>query len=187
LSDPGWWEHTAGTALEQGDLLLDIPIYSTRGAASDPHVVQVETELADVVVVTQTCDLDNDKVDRILVAGAQPWRVFAGNQYAAGNTGVKSSGFHQNLVRGNIPALTLLAAAGNTIPTIDWTIVDFRDLAVIQRVDIDAHTRRTTSRLRLRSPYKEHFAQAFARYFMRVGLPLDAEGFLPYALTAFSI
>jgi hypothetical protein len=32
-------------------------------------------------------------------------------------------------------------------------------------------------RLRLRSPYREHLAQAFARYFMRVGLPHDARAF----------
>jgi hypothetical protein len=31
--------------------------------------------------------------------------------------------------------------------------------------------------LRLTSPYKEHFAQAFARFYMRVGLPHDAGSF----------
>ena len=28
-------------------------------------------------------------------------------------------------------------------------------------------------RLRLNPPYREHLAQAFARFFMRVGLPVD--------------
>lgn len=172
-----------GASLEQGDLLLDIPIFSTRVAANGD--VQVEIELVDVVIITQTCDLDNDKVDHVLVAGAQPWPSFANGQYAVGNTAVKSGSFHTNLIRGNIPALTLLATADNTTPAIDWTIVDFRDLAVIQRSDVDDYVRGTPNRLRLRSPYKEHFAQAFARYFMRVGLPLDADGFLAYAPTAF--
>lgn len=30
----------------------------------------------------------------------------------------------------------------------------------------------------LPSPYREHLAQALARYFMRVGLPHDAQGFI---------
>ena len=29
----------------------------------------------------------------------------------------------------------------------------------------------------MRSPYREHLAQAFARYFMRVGLPVDIPAF----------
>ena len=32
-------------------------------------------------------------------------------------------------------------------------------------------------RLRLMPPYREHLSQAFARYFMRVGLPLDIPAF----------
>lgn len=33
-------------------------------------------------------------------------------------------------------------------------------------------------RLRLLSPYREHLAQNFSRYFMRVGLPHDAKEFI---------
>lgn len=32
-------------------------------------------------------------------------------------------------------------------------------------------------RLSLMSPYKEHLSQAFARFFMRVGLPIDISEF----------
>jgi len=32
--------------------------------------------------------------------------------------------------------------------------------------------------LRLLSPYKEHLSQSFARFFMRVGLPIDIDPFL---------
>jgi len=33
----------------------------------------------------------------------------------------------------------------------------------------------TGKRLRLCPPYREHLAQAFARFFMRVGLPQDVQ------------
>lgn len=34
-------------------------------------------------------------------------------------------------------------------------------------------TRKEIEHLRLLPPYREHLSQAFARYFMRVGLPQD--------------
>lgn len=181
MSDPGWWEQTTVTSLEQGDLLIGIPIYSVRGTIGDPQQAHVETEIGDAIIVTQTCDLDNDKIGQVLVAGVQQWATFAADQYAAGNTAVKSGQFHTNLIRGNLPPLTLLAASDDTIPTLAWSVADFRDLSIVQRSDVELHVTNTASRLRLRSPYKEHFAQAFARYFMRVGLPHDADDFLPYA------
>lgn len=55
-----------------------------------------------------------------------------------------------------------------------WSIVDFRSLFVRPRELVTAHARSVGSRLRLDSPYREHLAQAFARYVMRVGLPHDA-------------
>ena len=36
---------------------------------------------------------------------------------------------------------------------------------------------RTGERLRLLPPYREHLSQAFARYFIRVGLPQDIPAF----------
>jgi len=36
---------------------------------------------------------------------------------------------------------------------------------------------RADDRLRLLPPYREHLSQAFARYFMRVGLPQDIRPF----------
>ncbi|HET6574322.1 MAG TPA: hypothetical protein VFG68_12000 [Fimbriiglobus sp.] len=56
-------------------------------------------------------------------------------------------------------------------------VVDVRQLFslpigfVRKRVGLAGH------RLRLLPPYREHLAQAFARYFMRVGLPIDIPPF----------
>jgi hypothetical protein len=49
----------------------------------------------------------------------------------------------------------------------------------VDRGQIDAFVAQPGNRRRLRltSPYKEHFAQAFARFYMRVGLPHDAGSF----------
>ena len=51
-------------------------------------------------------------------------------------------------------------------------IVDFREIYTIPRVVLESLlVRRNSQRLRLNPPYREHLSQAFARFFMRVGLP----------------
>ncbi len=102
----------------------------------------------------------------------------SGPLYRAGNTNVVSGAYINNLIQGNIPPIALLGERGKR-PQLDWSIVDFRELVTPQRSGIDRHNQEpgNRTRLRLRSPYKEHLAQAFARYFMRVGLPHDATSF----------
>lgn len=51
-------------------------------------------------------------------------------------------------------------------------IVNFHTVFTIPRDFLEALLReRGRDRLRLSSPYREHLSQAFARFFMRVGLP----------------
>lgn len=143
----------------------------------DP-TVHTRIQTIDAITVTQTCDLENAKVRNILLARVVRWADFAAAQFAAGNTAVKSSAFRRNLIRGDIPPLTLLHER-EAQPSLDWSIVDFRELYVADRDRIDAFVDQPGNRRRLRltSPYKEHFAQAFARFYMRVGLPHDAGSF----------
>jgi len=55
--------------------------------------------------------------------------------------------------------------------------VDFHRIFVLPKPLVASVARSVGPRLRLRPPYREHLAQAFARYFMRVGLPHDARAF----------
>ncbi|MEO2106850.1 MAG: hypothetical protein ABGZ36_14545, partial [Actinomycetota bacterium] len=96
-------------------------------------------------------------------------------QYGAGNTAVKGGSFRRSLVRGDVPPLSLLHQQDE--PAVQWSVVDFRELHVVSRSTLDRHVQETEPRARLVSPYKEHFAQAFARFYMRVGLPHDARAF----------
>jgi hypothetical protein len=53
-------------------------------------------------------------------------------------------------------------------------IIDFHEIISLPRAFLEAWTIRAgASRLRLLPPYREHLSQAFARYFMRGGLPLN--------------
>lgn len=174
-----WWTAASGDGHEQGDLLRAIPVIQIDEVdlAGDAKVT-TRVQTIDAIIVTQTCDLDNAKVPNILLARVVSWEAFATAQSAAGNTAVRSSAFRRNLIRGDIPPLTLLHERA-TQPSLPWSIVDLRELHVIARRRLDEFIQQPGNRRRLRlsSPYKEHFAQAFARFYMRVGLPHDANAF----------
>jgi hypothetical protein len=52
-------------------------------------------------------------------------------------------------------------------------VVDFHEVHTAPLNQVRAFAKSAGKRLRLRPPYREHLAQAFARFFMRVGLPGD--------------
>lgn len=177
LSD--WWTAATGRGHEQGDLLRRLPVVHVDAVDLEAGpTVRTRIEIIDAIVVTQTCDLENAKIRNILLARVVSWSDLAAAQFAAGNTAVRSNAFRRNLIRGEIPPLTLLHER-EAHPRLEWSIVDFRELHVVDRNRIDDLVSRPGQRRRLRltSPYKEHFAQAFARFHMPVGLPHDAGTF----------
>ena len=54
-------------------------------------------------------------------------------------------------------------------------IVDFGRIFSLPKVFLRQFAATQEKRLRLCPPYREHLSQAFARFFMRVGLPQDIE------------
>ncbi len=57
-------------------------------------------------------------------------------------------------------------------------LVDFRQIVSLPTGYLQRHAQSLPGRRRLRSPYVEHFSQAFARFFMRVGLPTPVPPFV---------
>jgi hypothetical protein len=59
----------------------------------------------------------------------------------------------------------------------DYLVVDFRSVFSVPYSFLKEFSKKQTTRIRLMSPYREHLSQAFARFFMRVGLPTDIPQF----------
>jgi hypothetical protein len=169
------------TLLEQGDILRDCPRFGIerldRWPPPDDAEVDVATDLVKAVVLTQTCDLVQKKVEWVLLAVVVPWPEARDSMVAQGNQAAKSSKFREALVQGNLPALALLHRHADA-PEMSWSVVDFHQLFVLPKALVLDIASSNGARLRLASPYKEHLSQAFARYFMRVGLPHDAKAFV---------
>lgn len=176
-----WYEVVAGDALSQGDLLLGFPIYRiTSRATEEGEQVDVVEEQHDVIVLTQSCDLANGKVNEILVAAVLSYEEIVARD-GEQNPRLKSKAFRKAAVEGNLPPYSLLQKRESS-PVLAWSLVDFHNLFSVPRVLAKDVANTSGERLRLVSPYREHLAQAFARYVMRVGLPStlgDFETFAP--------
>jgi hypothetical protein len=179
-ADPSWYDVTTSEDLEQGDILRECPIPTVLGLEAWPvpegQQVGVDIRLADAVVLSQSCDLVNDKIDEVILVQVLDWQTACRELVSQGNRYARSRDFRKALIAGNSPSLSLLHKHDGD-PGLAWSVVDFHRIFVLPKSLVRAVARSSGRRLRLRSSYREHLAQAFARYFMRVGLPHDAQAF----------
>ena len=72
MSEANWYEVVHGPDLMQGDLLMDCPIFTLAADAVYPlpqdYEPMIQVESYDLVIMTQSCDLGNDKVEEVLLA-----------------------------------------------------------------------------------------------------------------------
>lgn len=85
----------------------------------------------------------------------------------------------EDVRRGNRPGFHMLAASEVGEFAREVRIVDFRKTWSLPFNYLQSKANKL--HLRLLPPYREHLSQAFARYFMRVGLPIDIQ---PFRLSA---
>ena len=79
--------------------------------------------------------------------------------------------------KGRLPAYGVLNRCELAGQERDFQLVDFSRVFTVDIMLVRELAGRHGSRLRLYPPYREHLAQAFARFFMRVGLPVDVPPF----------
>ncbi len=180
MSEASWFDVVAEGSLFQGDILPKCPVFVPDGNLTWPipsdNSLGFRADLIELIVLTQSCDLVNDKVSEVLLARVLPWVNVVRDEMKHGNEFAKSARFRKQIVEGTIPSLSLLHKRDEE-PCLEWSVVTFHSLYTLPKSYLTAFAASLGPRLRLRSPYREHLAQAFARYFMRVGLPHDARAF----------
>jgi hypothetical protein len=181
----GWYEVVAADVrLTQGDLIFQCPIVSWKRApieAIDADTLKGNTEgiEMDVVVITQACDLEHEKVENVLLCPHLPISEYKSHWEAAMHesnqrpTARAWSTQCKDIQDGFVWNLAILEKNQNGPMSLEHRIVDFRDVFTVPRDFLESllKTRKQT-RLRLRPPYREHLSQSFARFYMRVGLPV---------------
>jgi len=185
-----WYEPVpADSPLDQGDLVFRCPmlawkagpprLYESLGPHADLRDL-AEVIDADAVVMTQTCDLAQRKVRYVILCPHDGLDVYRRGweekQRRLGQTpSTRSWGTHlDHIASGQIWNLAMLNSEEAPGYSAELRIVDFHEVFSLPRAFLEAWlAERGEPRLRLRPPYREHLSQAFARFFMRVGLPTD--------------
>ena len=154
----------------QGDFLLSCPVFVPAPGATLQEDETLPFEIAeyDVIVMSQSCDLLQKKIDLVLICPV--WSLIEiGNK----NDFIRSSRGKEALRQGNIPGYHLLNKVDIKDYERDYMVVAFRDTYSLPFSLITDIANKQGKRLRLLPPYREHLSQAHARFSMRVGLPID--------------
>lgn len=162
-----WYQIGKLENLEQGDLLPNCPVIHLTDdlkpilKAKENEEVEITPSIdkIDLIVMTQSCDLENDKVEQILLCAYLP---FSTEEFKKIKDNIRKERMH---------ALHLIEKCDDTNWQFEKQVIDFRAIYTLPKDFVIAFANTLDIRARLLSPYKEHLSQAFARYFMRVGLP----------------
>ena len=162
--------------MQQGDIIEHVPIFQPKTLETEwpqPHAV-FDWEERDIVILTQSCDLvkGREKTNTVLACA-----VWTQSDLEAHSSQLVTPRSLEDLRRGNLPAFHMLAACDIPDMVRDLRIVAFQTPVSLPVAFARSMAEIDPDRLRVLPPYREHLSQAFARYFMRVGLPLDIPPF----------
>jgi hypothetical protein len=158
-----WYGWASGRLLEQGDILENMPVLvpGVSLVTNDhPTVIEGQLQGLDVVIISQTCDLAHQKINDVILCP---------------HFDVQVEGLTHNdlkaIEKGHRPRYILLAKwdGGNA-----RRIVDLARVLSVPKAIVEQFAESRGERRRLLPPYREHLAQAFARFYMRVALPIAA-------------
>jgi hypothetical protein len=136
------------------------------GAASR---LPAEQEVIDAIILTQTCDLEQNRVESVLVAKIERWSTYV----SANGWGLDAQrNWRANVQKGHVVHLSLLPPR-TEVPVMEWSVINFRKVYSVVLTTLDRHVVDQGVRLRLTPPHREYISQAFARCFMRVALEDD--------------
>ncbi len=156
------------TLLSQGDFLKDLPVIIPPSDITPNKQIEADVQEYNAIVMSQSCDIQNNKLDLIMVCPY--WPI---SQAGKLNEFFNSDEGKEGLRKGYVVGYHLLNKCDLDNFKSDYMVVDFKNVYGVSFPFLKDFTKKQGSRLRLLPPYREHLSQAFARFFMRVGLPID--------------
>ena len=165
------WSDTEGSELHQGDYLpsIHVPLFRTPFDDQKPTIgaeaeSPTEVQEKDVIVVSQTCDLVQEKIRFVALCPVETIAELEKQQPAMAKA-------WNEIKKGRREGLHLLAPCKDPSNYKDALIVDFREIISLPCGYVERHAHQCGRRYRLKSPFLEHFSQAFGKFYMRVALP----------------
>lgn len=173
MAAASFWATASGPDLAQGDLLLNCAVPSFAPDFGEHGFdEQVPLDLADLIIVTQSCDLAHGKNEFVALC---PVHSLA--EFEEVNPKFAQKGMWEQVRTGRIEGLHMLASPEHPTNNRAAFVVNFRQIFSLPVGYLERHADSLGDRWRLQPPFLEHFSQGFARFFMRVGSPLSIPPF----------
>lgn len=164
-----WYKTVDELQIQQGDFIDNFPIITP---VTPQDVKKIELTYYNIVILSHSCDLYQEKLESVIACPFYTLEELGKeNSYYNGKNGKES------LRKGFAVGYHLLNKCILENFEKDFLIVDFRNTLNIPYGFLKKFVKKQPERLRLMPPYREHLSQAFARFFMRVGLPIDIPPF----------
>jgi hypothetical protein len=166
MSNPSHWYELVPSDkdLVQGDFLDDFPVIDYSGSFED-GMHEANIIKYDMVVMTQSCDLYK-------IRSKETYEQFVILCPRSKYFDVRDSYKWKYLKAGNYIRSHLLNKCEIKNHQFSYQVVELNQIFSVPYSLVREMADRN-ERIRLVSPYREHLSQAFARQFMRVGLPND--------------
>jgi hypothetical protein len=174
-----WYELVSGRDLEQGDILLGCPVFLIPPEAiREPGEHPITIQHQNVIIMSQSCDLAIRGDGRCGAEDVILATLYFRRELEKDRRFGKKAGW-EDARKGKFPRYHVLNQCEIADPKIDYMLVDLGRVFTLS-VDVvrDFAATDDKKRVRLLPPYREHLSQAFARFFMRVGLPVDIPRFV---------
>jgi hypothetical protein len=172
--DYKWYDDVpVNSSIEQGDILekcnLIIPNEQHYQALIEgkEHEVPLDVIAINAIVLSQSCDIQNKKIDSIIVCP-----IWSLKKFVEQGGYFESASAREDLRQGKFPEYHLLQKFEPDELPKDFYFVDFKHIYSVPKRFLIALAGSKPHK-RLLPPYREHLSQSFARYFMRVGLPVN--------------
>jgi len=168
-----WYESAEGDKLEQGDFIdhcrIFTPGYTLAHLVGDATEIEIDAQFFEIVIINQTCDLQS-KIPLPYVVACPRWPY---NQVLDKYPNFGNKGPFEEVRKGKNYRFCMLNKCDLPGLSCEIQIVDLAKVFFIPHDVMKQLALVKGERIRLRSPYKEKLAQAFAYYYMRVASPID--------------
>lgn len=172
-----WFGVVRGRVLEQGDLLSGCPRFALPANAAHLEAdILLTRETVDAVILSQSCDLAIRADGECEATDVLLCLVYFKNDLTNHPVFGKEETWEE-VRKGRRPFFHVLNECLIAGHEQDFVLVDFHALFTLGVPLVREFAEQSGDRLRLLPPYREHLSQAFARLFMRVGLPADVRPF----------
>lgn len=172
-----WYKETNDVdKIFQGEILLNFPIVTPKQVDGK---YKLQGEIKDCIVISQACDLDNRKIENVILAELIDIKIFIEALVKKDADPKKSNSAKLKAAskdiaamnKGHQPRYHLLKGKETDTVKFSYKIIDFSRIHAIPFDNILEIKKSKKITVELQSPYMEYVGQRFGNFYSRIGLP----------------